>query len=276
MKLSHKIRRMMNLTWLFCKTFWRHRKSFFILLMMGLLNACKVMYPNKMFDADKDYMYESFLDSIPQDFKIAPGDEFELFIFPEKGYNLIESQIMFQNINQQAQDSYSLNYSVSETGEVNIPMIGFIKLGGLTEIEAEKLLTGLYKANYVDPFVNFQFTSEKTAQVFRGSSDAKSVLLTRPDMTILEVISIAGGVPENAKPSNIKVFRNTGDSILVQSIDLSNISGMTEANKYVRPNDVIYIEPGLNPQFFEQVAPILSVFTSVVIVYAYFSNFNSK
>lgn len=247
-----------------------------LILFIPLLHACSVMYPNRMFDTDKEYQYQTFLDSVPKDFTIAPGDQFELFVFPEKGYNLIQPQIIFQGNSQQAEAIYSLQYTVSQTGEANIPILGFTNLAGLTENEAEKKLMSLYESNYVNPFVNMQLTSTKTATVYRGSSDAKEVILTRPDMTVIEVIGIAGGVPQDAKPSHIKVIRNTGDSILVQAIDLSEMDGMHEANKYVRPNDVIYIEPALNPRFFEQIAPIVSVATSVVVIYAYFSNLNSK
>lgn len=247
-----------------------------LFLFIPLLNACNVMYPNRMFDADKEYVYQKFLDSVPKDFTLSPGDQFELFVFPEKGYNLIQPQIIFQGNMQQAEAIYSLQYTVSQTGEANIPILGFVNLAGLSEIEAEKKLSALYEGNYVNPFVNIQMTSAKTATVYRGSSDAKEVVLSRPDMTVVEVIGASGGVPEDAKPSHIKVIRNSGDSIMVQAIDLNDISGMYEANKFIRPNDVIYIEPGLNPRFFEQIAPIVSVITSVVVIYAYFSNINSK
>lgn len=247
-----------------------------LLLFIPFFNACSVMYPNRMFDADKDYVYQTFLDSVPRDFTLAPGDQFELYVYSEKGYNLIQPQIIFQGNSQQALATYSLQYTVSQTGEANIPILGFVNLAGLSENEAEKKLSVLYEGHYVNPFVNMQLTSVKKATVYRGSSDSKEVVLTRPDMTVVEVIGISGGVPQDAKPSQIKIIRNTGDSILVQAIDLSKISGMEEANKYIRPNDVIYIEPGLNPQFFEQIAPIVSVVTSVVVIYAYFSNLNSK
>ena len=256
------------------KTLKNSSYKILLLLFIPFFNACSVMYPNRMFDADKDYVYQTFLDSVPRDFTLAPGDQFELYVYPEKGYNLIQPQIL--GVAQQGNGTVSLQYTISEAGEANIPMIGFVKLNGLTESEAEKKLSALYEGNYINPFVNLQFTSVKTATVYRGSSEAKEVVLTRPDITLLEVVGIAGGVPQDAKTAKIKIIRKTDDTIIVQAIDLSEMNGIYEANKYIRPNDVIYIEPGLNPQLFDKIAPIISIATSIVVIYAYFSNINSK
>lgn len=235
------------------------------------------MYPNRILDADKDYAYTTFLDSIPHDFTMAKGDAFELYVMPEKGYNLIEPQIVFQdNATRQTLGFYSLTYTISQTGEANIPILGPVKLDGLTELEAEKMLSELYKQNYSDPLVNVSLITQKTATVYRGSSEAKLITLVRPNMTLLEVIAAAGGIPQDAKPSHIKVIRQVNSESMVEAIDLSEIDGLTQADNFIQPNDIIYIEPGINTQFFQEIAPIITVVSGVVIIYAYFVNLNSN
>ncbi len=240
------------------------------------MEACGVIYPNRILDASKDYTYSTFLDSIPRDFTIEPGDEFELYVFPERGYNLIESQISFAENDRQSQSIFSLNYSVSQTGEVNIPIAGIVKIEGLTELEAEKYLTTFYSNHYTDPFVNVVMATNKTATVYRGSSEAKQVILIRPNMTLLEVIAAAGGIPQDAKPAQIKVLRQLNNETLVEAVDLTKIEGMNQGDNYIRPNDLIYIEPGINTQFFQEIAPIISAISGIVIIYAYFTNINSQ
>jgi polysaccharide export outer membrane protein len=247
-----------------------------LFILLPVFQACGVMYPNRILDAKKDYQYTAFLDSIPQDFTFAAGDMFELFVFPEKGYNLIESQIIFSEPVRQNTSVYSLAYGISQNGDVFIPMIGSIQLAGMTEREAEELLTGLYANNYTDPFVNVNLITPKTVMVYRGSSDAKQVVLTRPNMTLLEVIAAAGGVPQDARPSHIKVIRQEKNQTLVESVNLKKIEGINRGDNYIRPNDIVYIEPGINTQFFQEIAPVISAVTGIVIIYAYFTNINSQ
>jgi len=266
----------MSHTPFFAGIWMRHRSRLLPLLILPFLPACSIMYPNRMFDETKDYAYQEFLDTIPYDFTLEPGDKFELYILPEKGYNLIESQIMV--IDNVIRPTYvsSLSYSVSESGLVNIPIVGIVSLGGLSELEAEKQLMAILIQNYTDPFVNVNVTSDKIATVFRGSSESRQVKLPQPNMTVLQVIAAAGGMPENAKASRVKIIRNIKGTTYVESLDLSTITSMQRANYLIHPNDVIYIEPGINPQFFKEVAPIITALSGIVVIYAYFTNLNSK
>ena len=108
----------------------------------------------------------------------------------------------------------------------------------------------------------------------RGGTDARQVILSRPDMTILEAIGAAGGVPENGKASTITVIRKIDGQPQTEIIDLSEIESIAKANTVVMPNDVIYVEPAFNASIVREVAPILSAFSSIVLIYVSLVNLN--
>jgi hypothetical protein len=61
---------------------------------------------------------------------------------------------------------------------------------------------------------------------------------------------------------------------MIQQIDLSNIDELALANTYVLPNDIIYIEPGINSTVFQEIGPIISTVSSIVVIFAFFANLN--
>lgn len=243
-----------------------------ILLIAPAFQACGVMHPNRMLDTDKDQTFQSFLDTSYQEFIIQPGDILEVYIFPNGGYNLIESQITTLTSAYQPQTLIaSLNYTVDAQGEVNLPRAGEVKVGGLTESQAEKQLSTAYATWYNDAFVNV-YVRNKFVTVYRGSFEAKRVEMTRPDITILEAIGMAGGIPESGKSSEIKIIRKINGTDQVQLLDLSDMKQIALANAYVLPNDVVYIEPSINAQFFREIAPIFSTVSGIAVIYAFFVN----
>lgn len=247
-----------------------------VLLLLSIsFQACGVLYPNRMLDADKEQVYQSFLDTTYTEFTIAPGDILEVYIFPNAGYNLVESQISIINNAFQPQTLIvSLDYMVDATGSVNLPRVGNMHMSGLTESAAEKMLAQAYSQWYTDAFVNV-YIKNKFFTVYRGSMEAKRVEMTRPDITVLEAIGMSGGIPENGRSTAVKIVRKTPQGNLVQELDLSDMQDLSLAMSYIRPNDIIYIEPNINSQFFREVAPIISTVSGIAVIYAFFANISN-
>ncbi len=247
-----------------------------VLLLLSIsFQACGVLYPNRMLDADKEQAYQSFLDTTYTEFTIAPGDILEVYIFPNAGYNLVESQISIINNAFQPQTFIvSLDYMVDATGSVNLPRVGNMRMSGLTESAAEKMLAQAYSQWYTDAFVNV-YIKNKFFTVYRGSMEAKRVEMTRSDITVLEAIGMSGGIPENGRSAAVKIVRKTPQGNLVQELDLSDMQDLSLAMSYIRPNDIIYIEPNINSQFFREVAPIISTVSGIAVIYAFFANISN-
>lgn len=245
-----------------------------ILLASPFFQACGIINPNRMLDADKAYTGATFLNTSTPDFVIAQGDIVQVLVFTKNGYALFEPQISTQiNGNTPETKNVPLDYSIDINGEANLPLVGHVKLAGLTIREAETLLAQKYASNYIDPFVNVKITN-KYITVYRGGTDARQVILSRPDMTILEAIGAAGGVPENGKVSTITIVRKIDGQPQTEIIDLSEIESIAKANTVVLPNDVIYVEPAFNASIVREVAPILSALSSIVLIYVSLVNLN--
>jgi polysaccharide export outer membrane protein len=101
------------------------------------------------------------------------------------------------------QDSLNREIRVNGQGEITMPLVGLVKVAGLTPTEIEKRLGELYNANYL---VNPQITV--TVKEYRHQRVAITGAVAKPGSyeiigprTLLEVLSLAGGFINQGYPT---------------------------------------------------------------------------
>jgi polysaccharide export outer membrane protein len=120
-------------------------------------------------------------------------------------------------------------------------MVGDVTLKGLKLYQADSLLALLYNQFYDSTFVVTQYLNKRV--VLMGALGDKVVPIRNENMTLLEVLAMAGNFQMAAKANSLRVIRGDLSAPSVQFIDLTTIEGMRKANLFVQPNDVIYVEP---------------------------------
>ncbi len=252
-----------------------NRVNFWIWIALGsvLIQGCAVN-SNIMFKEHKGVAVNS--DSIPlqpkEAYKIAVDDKISFTMNTNDGKRIIEG--MTGTGESQIRIMQQHEYLVRQNGMVELPLIGEVNVKGLTIAACEDTLERYYSKDYQNPFIQVQVTNKRVI-VFPGSgSDARVVPLVNNNTTLMEAIAAAGGIPERGRARSIKVMRKEGDQRVVYRIDLSTIEGLRYADMIVQGNDYIYVEP--NPELargvLKEVAPILSIFSSALIVFSIFNN----
>ncbi len=238
-----------------------------LIFVLTAFSSCKLFKSNLMLRTPKNYNYDKLIDSLGRiDYKIAPNDAILYRITPNDGFNLIN---LASNTNVLRSD---LDVIVESDGNIKMPLIGRLNVGGLTLIDAEKLMEEKYSEYYVKPFVSLR-VSNKRVIIFPGNTGiAKVVNLANNNTTVLEVIASAGGIPEDGKAYKAKLIRNNTDpskKSLVFLMDLSRIEGLAIGKTKVQANDIIYVEPRYRPlkTFSSELAPIITLLTSLLIIY---------
>lgn len=62
-------------------------------------------------------------------------------------------------------------------------------------------------------------------------------------MTVLEAIAQSGDLTDLAARDNVKIIRGDLRNPNVRTIDLANIVALNESSLFLRPNDIIYVQP---------------------------------
>lgn len=236
-----------------------------LIVLIAVLSSCKAYKQDIMFRLDDKFSEEDLskvTEEVESNYVLSPNDALLLDVFTNDGERLIDPNLeLVSNPGQQQQlfkDNFK--YIIQADGVVTFPMVGDMKLDGMTMFEAERAIAEKFNQVYKGSFVKLRITNRRVFVL--GAPGGKVVPLANENMSLIEVLASSEGLDLGAKAQNIKLIR--GES--VYRINLSTISGMKETNMAVEPGDVIYVEPWRRPwlETLRDVSPALSIVTSVL------------
>ncbi|MBI5246017.1 MAG: polysaccharide export protein [Elusimicrobia bacterium] len=135
---------------------------------------------------------------------------------------------------------------VNANGSISMPLIGEVKVGGMTLIEAQGSIEGKLAKFLVSPQVSL-FIEEygnKTVFVMGEVQRPGSLAIpTESRLTVLEAISTAGGFTPIAAQDRTRVLRTVNGVSVTYTIEVKAITqqGQKEKDLVLEPNDVIYV-----------------------------------
>lgn len=251
-----------------------YKISFFVCTVCVMLTSCASYRQNVMFKTDGAGLRTEAAKA-EANYAIRKGDVLDLRVFTNKGELIIDPNysvtgtLTLPNNGALNNPRNNVSFIVQEDGSVELPMVGSASLAGLTQSQADELLSRKYSEYYKEAFAVCRVLSRRVT-VLGGMKGGEVVPLPYENMSVIEVIGLAGGLPQNSKAQNIRLIRGDLKNPQVQVMDLSTIEGMKAANLRVEPNDIIYIEP-VRRGFRESLADvspvisIVSVLTSTVV-----------
>ncbi len=137
---------------------------------------------------------------------------------------------------------YFNTYFVDETGYVRLPLLGDIEVAGLTISQVKIKLDEAYL-----PFLKFASTSVKVANsrvtVFGEVNKPGVYYLYNEKNTILDAISMAGDFTEFGNREKVKLIRLTEEGSETIYLNLYRSDFIYTDYYYLKPSDVLYIEP---------------------------------
>ena len=209
-------------------------------------------------------------------YRLQPGDN--LYIraintIDERGAAGINGELTSRTTQLSSDASiYLQSYTVSEDGCIELPLIGKVELKNLTVEEAKTRLQ-----TEMDKYVN------ETTLIVKLSNFNLTLLgeVNRPGMykvyqsqiNLFEAISMAGNVTNFAKNDEVKIIRQTDNGSEIISVDLGQADILSSPYYYMKPNDIIYVEPLKIKQWGFTTFPystVLSVVSLAVTLYLAF------
>jgi len=134
-----------------------------------------------------------------------------------------------------------LGYLVNPEGSIDIPLVGSVKLTGLTLKQAADTIKTKLLSYLKEPTVNVRFLNHKFTII--GEVNRPSVFNLLDDHTTLpEAIGMAGDLTIYGMRKNVMLMRTTGDKREVVRIDLTKRDFFNSPYYYLRNNDVIYVD----------------------------------
>ena len=133
-------------------------------------------------------------------------------------------------------------YLVDINGEIDFPVIGKIKLDGLTRTQAVKLIEQKVSEYIIEPSVNLRILNFKFS-VLGEVNKPGTYKIDSERITLLEALSQAGDLTIYGKRNNILLIREINGKKEYNRVDITKADFINSSNYYLIQNDVILVQP---------------------------------
>ena len=220
-------------------------KKFVYLFVLGavLLTSCKTPHDiTYLQDVNK---YVSIKTQTDGSIRFQPGDKLSIYVH-SRDEKLMDLFNLSRNVASGGGNMASqYAYTVNDNGEIDFPVLGMVKVIGLTRTEVGQLIKKeLIINDYCkDPVVTVEFYN-MTFSVLGTVGGAGMIPITKDRITLLDAIAMASDLQIDGKRKNVLVMRQEGDKQVPYRVDLTSAESIYNSPVYyIRQNDVVYVEP---------------------------------
>lgn len=146
------------------------------------------------------------------------------------------------NLNNSDLGLYLTSYTVNDSGFVDLPVVGAIKLVGLTIKQASVEIESQLKKYLTEVSVVVKLSSFKVTLIGEVKRPGRySAYVSQ--MNILEALALAGDMTAYGNREKVYLIREVDGKEKIYFLNLLDMNLIHEQNFNLLPNDIIYVEP---------------------------------
>ena len=208
--------------------------TFFLIFLSSCSTKKQVIYFN-------DINFENQDKNIISVGKIQPNDILSIIISSSS----TELSAMYNlNQDQNQNSSFFPGYLVNLEGKITLPILGKITVKDLTMAQLEELLVKiLIEGKHLsEPIVTARLMNAKFT-VLGEVSKPGTYTYSEQNISVLQALGYAGDLTINGKRENVLLIREENNAKTYITIDMTAKQWFGSPYYYIKPNDVIYVNP---------------------------------
>lgn len=211
-------------------------------------------------------------------YKLQPGDNLFIRVLntvDERTAASLSGDYSTRNVQLTSDASiYLQSYTLDEDGCIEMPLTGKVQLKNLTVDEARTKIQDEL-AKYVNQTTLIVKLSNFNLTVLGEVNRPGMYKIYQSQINLLEAISMAGNMTNFAKNDEVRIIRQTDNGSEIVTVDMGQADILSSPYYYLKPNDIIYVEPLKIKQWGFTTFPystVLSVVSLAVTLYYAFKN----
>lgn len=216
-------------------------------LLMAMLFASCVPQKKMLYLKDAQMLGENqsinYVNERAINYKLQPGDNLYIrFVntIDERSTVLLNGETS-RGVSTDA-SIYLYSYTIDEEGFIEMPLVGKIELQNLTVDEAkDRLQAELNK--YINQTTIIVKLSNFNLTILGEVNHPGMYKVYQAQINLFEAISLAGNMTNFAKNEEVKIIRQTDNGSEVITVDMGSADILASPYYYLKPNDIIYVEP---------------------------------
>lgn len=212
----------------------------FIIISSCASNEKLVYFQDEMATAEDDVIYNSELIYKPND--LLTIDVSALDAEAAKPFNL--SAVSYNSTSViSAQGTLKMQtYFVDSDGNIDFPVLGTVKVGGLTRSQATVMMKEKLNEYLKDHVVNIRLANFNVT-IIGEVNNPGTYTIADERVSLTEALGLAGDLTIYGKRDNVLLIRENNGKKQYAKFDLTSIRVLNSPNYYLAQNDVIYVEP---------------------------------
>jgi len=162
-----------------------------------------------------------------------------------------------------------VGYRVDQDGNIGFPVLGQVKLAGLTTDEAQTYLVKQLSGYLKSPLVSVNFLNFKITVI--GEVNRPGTFnVNANSINLLEALGLAGDMTAYGKRENVLLIRQIDNKRTMVRINLNDSRVFDTPYYYLHQNDIVYVEPDKSKSQItdadNRFIPIIAASASIVAV----------
>lgn len=193
----------------------------------------------------------------PNSTQIATSNDYEIRFKPADMITVdISAQdpaavmpFLLSPVAQNANSSLNLNnnlrvqsFLIDVSGNIEFPVLGTIKMKGLTRVEATEMLNERLSEYIKNPIVNIRLINF-TVTVLGEVKNPGTFTVQNERISLNDALGLAGDLTIYGKRNDVFLIREVDGQKQFAKYDLTSINVINSPNYYLTQNDVIYVQP---------------------------------
>jgi polysaccharide export outer membrane protein len=158
---------------------------------------------------------------------LGPGDVFEVRVYREPDLSGV--------------------FQVAPDGTVDFPLLGNLRIEGLTSSQTAATLRGRLADGLLrDPFVTVQVKEFQSKRIYvLGQVERPGTFRYEEGMSVVQAVTLAGGFTKTSRPNATVVTRIVNGAETRSEVPVEDISRGRQKNFYLRPGDIVFVPESL-------------------------------
>lgn len=255
-----------------------NKRNIGILLILGLLISIQSCVPKRKMvylQQDKGVSQDTLQSFTYQkeEYRLQVNDVIDVQIrsLDEKANEifgngaLTSGQVMNASTSSGGDLYYITGYTINDSGYVDLPILGNIRVVGLTIPEIKQTIEQEVKKYFSKFFLAVKLGGVRYSALGEFSRPGKYVILQN-QVTIFEAIAHAGDLTTVAQRDVVTLIRQYPDGTRIHKLDLLDQSIIGSPYYFIQPNDVLYVEPMKQKSYGVGVTGAQTITTVVSVV----------
>ncbi|WP_316820094.1 polysaccharide biosynthesis/export family protein [Pedobacter gandavensis] len=233
---------------------------FIALTILGCAPKRDLVYFSNLSNVSNDQIQKA------ADIKLQKNDQLSISLTSlNTEYNVLFASANANNSNTPINSKGG--FRVNNAGNINLPLVGEIKVEGLNLEEAQDLITKVLRKQIKDPYVDLQLVNFKVTVLGEVNHPA-SLNVPGEQINILEALGMAGDMTVFGRRENVLVIREEDGIRNMTRLNLNDKNIYNSPYFHLKQNDIIYVEPDKSKekQVNNTLLPIISTCVSAVAV----------